>query len=285
MTNRSARPNSAPAADALNSVCVAPVDEAKRRPYTLPFGVGCWLATKFLAVGLYFSGHVYSALWSYFLLDPWFLWQILVPTAGGFGTVITRFQTNRREVWLTIDDGPDPATTPQVLALLDRHQVRATFFIVGENVERYPQLATEIVRRGHTLANHSHTHPSASFWAASPRRIRREIDRCNSALEAANLPHLAYFRSPVGIKTVFLHPILAQRAMRFIAWSARGYDSIAKEANATRRILKALKPGAIVLVHEGRSDLSRVAVIERVLEGMARAGFTAVIPDQTSLRP
>lgn len=283
MAEGSARPDPASTAVPLPSTSPTPSEAARNPPYTLTVGLGCWLGTKVVAVALYLAGQVHAALWAYFFLDPWFLWQIIIPSAGGFGPITTRFKTTRREVWLTIDDGPDPITTPQVLALLDRYQARATFFVIGENIERHPQLANEMVRRGHTLANHTHTHPAASFWIAAPSRIRREIDRCNAALEAAGLPQARYFRAPVGIKTVFLHPVLAQRAMHLVAWSARGYDSVVEEATATQRILKELKPGAIVLLHEGRSDLSRVTVIERVLEGMTKAGFTAIIPDPTDL--
>jgi len=243
------------------------------------------MGTKLAAAALFWTGHRWAAIPVYFSFDPWFLWQILIPTASGFGPIATRFRTLQREVWLTIDDGPDPLTTPRVLTLLDEYKARATFFVIGENVRRHPELAAEIARRGHTLANHTQTHPAASFWAAGPARIRREIDACNAALEAAGLPAASYFRAPVGIKTVFIHPVLARRGMDFIAWSARGYDSIVDKATATRWILQHLQPGAIVLLHEGRSDLSRIAVLEGVLKGISEAGFSTTIPERASLLP
>jgi peptidoglycan/xylan/chitin deacetylase (PgdA/CDA1 family) len=204
----------------------------------------------------------------------------MAPASSGFGPVVSRFRTNSREVWLTIDDGPDPLTTPQVLDLLERHHTSATFFVIGENVRRYPELAREIARRGHTLANHTDTHPAKSFWHAGFSRVAREIDRCNDTLQSTGVPTARYFRPPVGIKNVFIHSPLAKRGMDYVAWSARGFDSILSETTATRRILKALRPGAIVLLHDGNSDLSRVRVVERVLKGMSDVGFKAVIPNR-----
>lgn len=255
----------------------------EKSSYVLPRGVILWLGSKLMGLGLMLAGHSLLAILVYLSLDPWFLWQILRPTAGGFGRVAARFHTLKREIWLTIDDGPDPLTTPRVLKLLDDYNARATFFVIGENVRRHPELAAEIMRRGHTLANHTQTHPAASFWGAGPRRVALEIDGCNAALEGAGLPRASYFRAPVGIKTVFIHPALASRGMTLVAWSARGYDSVVAEQTATRRILRGLKPGAIVLLHEGRSDLSRVDVVERVLKGMRDAGFSTVIPDLNTL--
>lgn len=249
----------------------------------MPRGLAFWIGTKIVAAGLCVAGYKLAAIALYLSFDPWFLWQILVPAAEGFGPIAARFSTKRREVWLTIDDGPDPLTTPRVLELLDHYKARATFFVIGENVRRHPELAVEIARRGHALANHTDTHPSATFWAAGSARIILEIDRCNSALESAGLKSAVYFRAPVGIKTLFIHPVLAERGMAFVAWSARGYDSVADESTATRRILGGLKPGAIVLLHEGRGDLSRVGVIERVLQGLDKAGFSTALPDRVCL--
>src|SRR5215212_11621953 len=106
------------------------------------------------------------------------LYPTLRPNVQWLGPVITRFETAHKELWLTIDDWPSE-DTPAVLDLFDRHEVKATFFVKGILAEQYAELAREIVRRGHTLANHSHTHPQASFWCLPPGRIGSEIDGCN----------------------------------------------------------------------------------------------------------
>lgn len=251
--------------------------------YSCTLGLKIWIAAKFIAAGLWALGCRGTAIAVYLVPDPWFFWQIVVPASRGFGPVASRFKTLRREVWLTIDDGPDPRTTPQVLDILDRYQARATFFVIGNNIRAHPGLAREIVNRGHTLANHTASHPAKSLWHAGAKRIGTEIDGCDEALRDAGVSATPYFRPPVGIKTPFLHRELARRGLTFVAWSARGFDSMLSEARATRRILASVKPGGIILTHEGNGDLSRVRVLEGVLQGLSSTGFTTVLPKREDL--
>src|SRR4051812_6759239 len=134
------------------------------RGYRVPAGLWLFFAFKSASIGLLLFHHPLAALTAFVIPDPWFLSQFLIPTTRGLGPVVTRFTTTRREVWLTIDDGPDPATTPKVLALLAAHRARATFFVIGEKVSRHPELVVEILRQGHSIGNHSHRHASPTFW-------------------------------------------------------------------------------------------------------------------------
>src|SRR5258707_6780702 len=87
----------------------------------------------------------------------------LVPSLQGFGPVLTKYWTTTKTAWLTIDDGPDPDTTPHVLALLEKYGARATFFLIGAKAAQYPDLAHMILAAGHTIGNHTQTHPRFSF--------------------------------------------------------------------------------------------------------------------------
>src|SRR5438270_3991001 len=113
------------------------------------------------------------------------LYATLVPNCQWLGPVFRSFETTEPEIWLTIDDGPSVAHTPALLDLLDRFQARATFFLIGKNAEQYPHLVTEILTRGHEIANHTYTHPSGSFWIAGPGRTATEIDLCAEFLRTA----------------------------------------------------------------------------------------------------
>jgi peptidoglycan/xylan/chitin deacetylase (PgdA/CDA1 family) len=106
----------------------------------------------------------------------------IVPNNKLAGPIVTRFRTSRREVWLTIDDGPDPQDTPKILDLLSKYQAHATFFLIGKRAAQHPELVREIIRQGHTLGNHTFTHPVASFWMAHSSRLGREIDHCGEVL-------------------------------------------------------------------------------------------------------
>ncbi len=252
-------------------------------PYRLPVGLRVWLAAKGISLALLAAREPGLSLATYLAVDPWLLWNIAVPRARGFGPVASTFRTPRPEVWVTIDDGPDPATTPEVLALLEQHQARATFFLIGREAEKHPDLVREILLRGHTVENHTWSHSCWSFWCSGPNRLLSEIDRCNAALVAAGAPPPRYFRMPVGFKTPFLHPAVARRGLGVVAWSARGFDCTSHAAAATQRIFRGLRPGAIVLLHQGQAETRRVEVVARVLEGLADRGLRPVIPPPEAL--
>jgi peptidoglycan-N-acetylglucosamine deacetylase len=271
-----------PLAVAPDSVA-PPATAPQRSSFRLSIGLRLWLALKAVALGLAIARHPWAAALAYLILDPWFLWQIIVPSSNGFGPVVSRFATDKREVWLTIDDGPDPVTTPRLLDLLDEFGARATFFVIGQQVESHPELAREIARRGHTLANHTHSHPSWRLWRSGKTQILAEMDRCAAALTRLGVEAPPYFRLPVGIKNPWVHPALAERGLLLVAWAARGYDCISTEEKATQRITKDITPGAVVLLHEGGSDLKRVSVVRRVLEFLRANGYSTTLPASTDL--
>lgn len=248
-----------------------------------------WIAVlvsfKACAVALACAHQTVAALVVFFAPDPWIFLQFILPSQQGFGPAATSFETSRNEVWLTIDDGPDPASTPQVLKLLGEHGARATFFLVGDQVAKHPELARQIAAEGHSIGNHTQTHPASSFWRASPARTASEIDRCVASLLLANAPFERYFRPPVGIRNPFLDPQLVARGMELVLWSARGLEGAGGNADAAlARIARGIKPGAILLAHEaGPRAKERVAFVGRLLEHLASAGYRCVIPSRDAL--
>jgi len=241
---------------------------------------------KACAIALTAERHPWAGALLFFAPDPWVFAQFVLPSAQGFGPAATTFATNRREVWLTIDDGPDPATTPRVLELLEAHGAHATFFVVGARVEKHPELARRIVALGHTIGNHTQSHPVGDFWCAAPRRIGKEIDLCVRALLAADAPFERYFRPPVGVRSPLLDPQLAERGFDLVLWSARGWDGVGRDpAGALRRIARRIKPGAILLSHDaGSHPQHRLRFIELLLDHLSRDGYTCVLPQRAALR-
>ena len=149
-----------------------------------------------------------------------------------FGPVVIRFRTHKKIVWLTIDDGPHPEDTPELLKLLKKHNARATFFVIGRNVQKYPELARAILRDGHTLANHTQNHPVLFFWSFLEARLTREIDQCNEALRTATGEMPRWFRAPAGMANLFLHFLLRDQGTKIIGWSARGFDGLLHNTDA-----------------------------------------------------
>jgi peptidoglycan/xylan/chitin deacetylase (PgdA/CDA1 family) len=218
--------------------------------------------------------------------DAWIMTGLLVPNVSSLVPTATRFQTTRREVWLTIDDGPDPATTTAMLDLLERHGAKATFFLIGERAAAHPALVTAINARGHTIGNHTQTHPLADFWLAGPRRTAREIDACQSALQAAGGAASRWFRAPAGIRSFFLRGLLARRELTLIGWSARPLELWSSSvAGPLRRLRRNLRPGAILLIHESAAHgARRVALLAGLLEHLTTEGYACVLPEYTDLR-
>jgi peptidoglycan/xylan/chitin deacetylase (PgdA/CDA1 family) len=209
------------------------------------------------------------------------LYPTLRPNVQWLGPVVTRFATGEKQVWLTIDDGPTDDTRA-VLDLFDAQGVKATFFVKGMLAERHPETTREIIARGHSVANHSHTHPSGSFWCALPARIATEIDDCNRALVAATGTAPTWFRAPVGMKNPAVHPALARRGMRLIGWTARGFDAVVEDPDQIlARILPLLQPGAIIVLHQGRAHSLRV--LGCVVAALKERGYSFVIPDDSQL--
>lgn len=223
------------------------------------------------------------ALW--FGPDLLLAYHLFAPGAQGLLRMHRRFRTPRREVWLTIDDGPDPADTPQLLALLAAHDARATFFVIGEQAAAHPGLIRAITAAGHEVAHHTHTHPVATFWCAPPGRVARELDAALDALRDAGVAP-ARFRPPVGIKNLWLATALRSRGLTAIGWSARALERRAGgvEAAATRA-LQGLAPGAILLLHEGPRVPAaiRVHAIRRVLERLREQDYRCVVPGPEQL--
>jgi len=213
------------------------------------------------------------------------LYAVLVPGAQGLGRVITRFTTSRREVWLTIDDGPDGLDTPRILEVLAEQGARATFFVVGERVERCPGLVERLIEQGHEVAHHTHTHPGTTFWCAGPARVRRELDRTLEVLAKAGV-RPRWFRSPVGIKNLFLFGALRERNLRMVGWTIRSWDSVRNDPDeVVRTVMRRVHPGAILLLHEGPRlhPAVRVVAVERLVRALRAEGYGCVIPPREAV--
>lgn len=229
--------------------------------------------------------HYGWALAIFFLPAPWYMFQIMKASARALGPAVTRFKTERREVWITIDDGPNPESTPKILDQLRARGIHATFFLIGEKVQKHPELVAEILRHGHTIGNHTHSHPCSWFWIASAKKTAEEIDTCAKVLRAAGAGNSPLFRPPVGLKNHSLHQQLAQRDLDLVLWSARGFDTVAHNpAKVLARITADLKPGAIILVHENTSvPAMQEQLLPALIDHLAREGYACVIPSTDAL--
>lgn len=186
----------------------------------------------------------------------------------------------RGQVALTFDDGPDPDTTPRVLDLLDAHQARASFFVIGRRAARHPALVRDILRRGHSVENHTHSHPP-HFAALGLGAQRREIRQAQDAIrEAGGAPR--FFRPPAGLQSPLLAPALAGLGLRHASWTWRGADGVIGDPARVLRRLRGAGAGDIVLLHDGNSRPDAggrpvvLAVLPAFLARLRAAGLSPV---------
>jgi peptidoglycan/xylan/chitin deacetylase (PgdA/CDA1 family) len=157
------------------------------------------------------------------------------------------------EIAVTVDDGPDPIVTPQVLDILDRYAAHATFFCVGDKAARYPDLCREIVRRGHAVENHSQHHRHY-FALMGPSGLMRELQAAQDTLTTITRQRPWFFRAPAGLRNPFLDLVLSRLGLQLASWSARGFDTRIGDADRVRyKLLRGLRAGAILALHDGNA--------------------------------
>jgi peptidoglycan/xylan/chitin deacetylase (PgdA/CDA1 family) len=198
----------------------------------------------------------------------------------------------RGEVSVTIDDGPNPEVTPAVLDLLDAAGARATFFCIAAHAQAHPQLCREIVRRGHSVQNHSHAH-AHTFSLLGPRGFAREIARAQDALAQITGQRPRFFRAPAGLRNPFLAPVLFELQLELVSWTRRGFDTVRTDpTNVLARLTRDLRGGDILLLHDGNmahTASGRPVVLEvlpALLKRCADAGLRAVtLPEAMPATP
>ncbi|KLU21163.1 polysaccharide deacetylase [Caballeronia mineralivorans PML1(12)] len=186
---------------------------------------------------------------------------------------------NANAIALTLDDGPDPVVTPQVLDLLDAYEVRATFFLIGERARRYPALTREIVARGHSVENHSQKHVH-TFSVTGMGALSREIDAAQRTLTELTGERPAFFRAPAGLRNVLLEPVLQKFDLRLAAWTRRGFDTRERDPEVVaQRLLRDLAPRDILLLHDGDAATTDdgqpvlLSVLPRVIGAAKKQGL------------
>jgi len=205
----------------------------------------------------------------------YFLFVFVAPWSWGL-PILIRLKTREKIVALTFDDGPSESTA-HILDNLREFQVTATFFVLGEAAERFPELIRRIASEGHTVGIHAWRHQT--FVGLGGRRIAEEIRRTQEAIQRAcpEAPAAQWLRPPHGFKSIRTLWIACIRGLRLAAWSvdACDYRTCGPERIA-RRVLKGLKPGAVVLLHDGPENAATTEALPLILGDMRSQGFQCV---------
>ena len=197
--------------------------------------------------------------------------------AQWLGRTDWRGRTDTRAVALTFDDGPGP-DTEALLDVLAAHGLRAAFFVVGQQVQRYPSVARRIVAEGHEIGNHSFSHPM--FLSQSPRATRDELERAQRTIEDVTGVQAALARPPYGIRTPAYFAAARRLGLRIVQWSVAGFDwKLLTADRVASHVLHGARPGAIVLLHDADSEGKRdrratVASVPLIADGVRALGLS-----------
>jgi len=254
------------ASAALNLVAVA---AAVIRPHAWPWALGAMLADHLVLTGI--------GLWPRSTL------------LGPNWTRLPQEAATRGNVAITIDDGPDPEVTPRVLALLDQHNVKATFFCIGERVLRHPDLAREIVHRGHDVENHSQQHRH-NFSLLGPGRMAKEVGRAQESIAGVVGKPPRFFRAPAGLRNPWLDLVLSRFGLTLASWTRRGFDTVSHDADTVLdKLTRDLAGGDILLLHDGHAGRNRAGepivfeVLPRLLAAVAAAKLRPITLREAAL--
>ena len=194
------------------------------------------------------------------------------------------------QVAITFDDGPHPENTPRVLDMLDAVGAKASFFCLGTLVEKHAALAREVVRRGHSIENHTDRHP-VLFSTFGPGRMAREVAQAQDRIAQVTGRVPQYFRAVAGLRNPFLDRVLHQQGLQLVHWTRRGYDTnTPNPATVLARLTRGLAAGDILLMHDGHSAPTAtgqpvaLAVLPQLLAQVQAQGLQSVaLPTALSL--
>lgn len=175
---------------------------------------------------------------------------------------ICKGKSQCNKIALTFDDGPCEQTK-EILKVLDRHRVKATFFLIGRQVALHRDIVHEMIKKQHTLGNHSYDH-TVWFPLMGSDRIKKEITATQIAIASINGTKPVYFRPPFGVTNPFIAKALKGLNLKTVGWSLRSFDTTEKNPEKTvRRIKNRVEPGSIVIMHDRSRDAA--LVLEQIL--------------------
>lgn len=203
---------------------------------------------------------------------------IYIPGFDLLGRIPWRGRRSSGAMAITFDDGPNPGATEEVLALLAKHDAKATFFMIGQNVERSPALARRVAAEGHAVGSHTYSHQKLNRVTVAA--AASEIDRGHEATAAAGLPDQRLFRAPHGLKTFAVFRHIRRRGLRLIGWTAGVFDTDCPRGEIiARRARRWVRPGSILLLHDGKYGHDRRPMLQALddILALARARGLALV--------
>lgn len=198
--------------------------------------------------------------------------------SGVYLKALCRAESADKVVALTFDDGPDADSTPRVLDLLKRYDVRATFFVVGEQARQNPELIHRMVAEGHTVAGHSYYHlPQSTLW--SSQHYTEELFRCNDVVARLTGLRMRLYRPPFGVTNPPIARAVKNLGLIPVGWSVRSLDTMTKDTDrVVDRVMRGLRGGDVILLHDRLENSEEL--LEKLLTALRTQHYTTVTVDE-----
>ena len=228
------------------------------------------------------SENLLSFWWSILLVIVWLALTII----GSFHMRWNYFlkanhkndKINKNVIALTFDDGPNKEFTPKVLTLLKKYNANATFFVIGDNVRKHPDLLKKINNEGHLIGNHSYYHRN-SFGFLSTKKVIDALEKTNRIVEENTNLKMKFFRPPFGVTNPNIAKAVKNLNLHTFGWSIRSFDTIAKDPEKVyRKIISKINKGDVLLMHD-TNELS-VKVLEKVLKYLDQNNIKTITLDK-----
>jgi len=186
-----------------------------------------------------------------------------------FPSLTWTMRNNKKEIYLTFDDGPDPEVTPWILAVLKKENIKATFFLVGQQIEKFPELVGSTIKEGHTIANHSYSHKNG--WLCAKEKYIADVEKCQKLM-----PKNSLFRPPYG--KITKAQISALKAKyKIILWDVLGWDFLQNTTHEKikRNILHNTKTGSIIVLHNNQKSFKNLQpILAEIIKSLKEKGFS-----------
>jgi peptidoglycan/xylan/chitin deacetylase (PgdA/CDA1 family) len=177
-------------------------------------------------------------------------YQCMAPTGQWYGRTFTGVKTGTKQLALTYDDGPNDPHTLRLMEVLSKHDVRATFFLIGRYLKQRPDIARELVQAGHVVGNHTFSHPNLVF--ASVRETTMQLRDCEGALADTVGEHSRLFRPPFGGRRPGTLKIARALGLEPVMWNVTGWDWKGKAAEyVEKKVSQQIRGGDVILLHDG----------------------------------
>ncbi|TXC92726.1 polysaccharide deacetylase family protein [Metabacillus litoralis] len=195
-----------------------------------------------------------------------------------FGGLTYQFETENKVLALTFDDGPTK-NVDQILPLLDKYKAKATFFLIGKDIEKYPEEAKKLVEAGHQIGNHTYSHKRMVL--KSPSFIKEEIEKTDELIRKSGYKSKIDFRPPYGKKLVGLPYYLNKHNRETIMWSLEPDTYYTSADEKVNYVMENIKPGSIILLHPMYDQTGEaIQAIEDILKELTKKGYKFVTVDE-----